>query len=650
MHSRARQTFAFSVFVFNAETRELLRDGTPAPIPSQTANLLTILLVNSGAMVTREELRAQLWPAGEVIDYDRSINRSISELRTILREHPRKPAQHIDTLPKRGYRFITPVRILPAIDIQHEETLPKPVQSTAVPAAEERGLFSFPENLPSGRSSAAIRWPKVLLWTSMAMLFLLAVGSGTYRQWRRKPVTPANRSFSLGLVPFKAVGDGAPGLAESFRSDLADSLSEIPTIQVRATHSFDNLGQEEAPAEARAQSLGIDFILFGTLTVSGDQCSLAFELVRSRDGMHLRSLRYVGRKAELATMRDHIEKDIFDKLNPSWMSSALNISHPLSPSAYASYLQGRADLADWTDDSLHRSIQAFEDALRDKPDYARAYAGEASAYYVLGERAPEGSDADFGRSRSLASKAVAIDPSLAEAHAILGNVALSKDWNFATANDELQKAVQLDPYHAVYHMWLSTLYSLERKDRLAFEQIDSAHRADPEWDAVYISEIFVAETCGDKGRADRASAMLIQRRPKWSTAHEERGLVLWSLKRYLAAINEWHSAALLDKNVDRERLEEQGVVALRKGGVVGYARLRLNAMTRRKGVSYARFDFQPAEWHAYAGDRDLALLEIKSLVDHHAMEALQIPSNPAFEGLHQEVQFNDAVKRLGLPN
>src|SRR5580658_4072871 len=132
MGKSAGRTFAFSAFVFHTGTGELLRAGKRLRIPDQAARLLALLLENPGSMLTRDQLKAGLWPEGEVLDYDHSIHRVVSQLREILRDRSSKSTQLIETLPKRGYRFIAPVREILDREAAPATSLPSPIQSVEV--------------------------------------------------------------------------------------------------------------------------------------------------------------------------------------------------------------------------------------------------------------------------------------------------------------------------------------------------------------------------------------------------------------------------------------------------------------------------------------------------------------------------------------
>lgn len=431
--------------------------------------------------------------------------------------------------------------------------------------------------------------------------------------------------------------------------NLADVLSQSPEIETRAVHSFDHVGQDESQALSRAQQLGVEALLFGKFTVVGNQCQLRLELVRSRDGVHLSSFQYSGTLEELAAISDRVERDLFARLHPYRKAATLNLGRPANAKAYEAYLRGRGYLQQWTDESLLKAVSAFQEAVAEDPSYARAYAGLASTYFVLSQHGTVGAVQNLEKCRTFAAKSVALEPNLAEAHAMLGQAALYIDWNFPLAEEQLHNAITLDPDHAIYHQWLAVLYGVEGKHTLSLDEMDKAHAADPNWAPLYMTDIFLAGIAGNFERSNHSADQLLRLMPGWSLAHEQNAMNLWAQGGYSKAIGEWREAAVLEKNADRIRLEDRGAEALKTGGVPAYARLRLQAIATRKGISHEEQDFVPSEWHAYSGEWELVLTELEHLVAQRSPSALQISTNPAYKPLHHDPRYISLIRRIGLP-
>jgi DNA-binding winged helix-turn-helix (wHTH) protein/tetratricopeptide (TPR) repeat protein/TolB-like protein len=653
MGKQSGRRLSFSAYTFDTETGELARAGRRCHIPDQAARLLAALLENPGAMLSRDELKNVLWPDGEALDYDRSINRAISQLRSILRDHSSKSSPLIETLPKHGYRFTGTVEeVLPettaplqVAQIERESISTEPATDSALPS---NALPPQPESTSAGASVARpkshwSRWRVGLAVVGLGCLILAGVGIYAMRP---RPMTP----LTLGIAAFETDGDGAPALADSFRLNLADVLAQSPQIETRSVYAFDHLGSDENTVVNRAHQLGVDMLLFGKFRVRKDQCELRLELVRTRDGVHLSSFQYSGSREELAAITDRVERDLFEHLRLGTKRAVLQLDRPENAAAYAAYLRGRALLSAWTDDSLLQAVSAFEDALRLDPGYARAYAGLASTYFLLAQHGAGNTSQYLEKTRQAATRALSLDPDLPEAHAMLGQVLLQKDWNFPAAESHLDHAVELDPNHAIYRQWLSVIYGEEGHFQQALDQIDKALAADPGWAPFYITEIYLAGSSHEYERAERAATILLSKMPNWPLAHEQAACLYWQEGKFQFAIAEWRRAAELDKNVDRMKLEDKGAVALRTGGVRAYAKLRLSAISSGKGISYPEEDFDPAEWHAYAGQYDLALQDMEQQVRTRTRASLQITTNSAFVPLHGNPRYEALISRIGIPS
>jgi Tfp pilus assembly protein PilF len=350
----------------------------------------------------------------------------------------------------------------------------------------------------------------------------------------------------------------------------------------------------------------------------------------------------------LAAIRDKVQRDIFTRL-----LLAANLRKPVhgnteDPRAYEAYLRARYHLSQWTDDSVTKSLQEFESAVADDPNFAKAYAGMASAHFILAEHEAEPKQESFRKLKQLAEKAIALDPSVAEAHAMLGQIALNQDWNFPLAEKELRQAVELEPNQAIYHLWFSVLLCVQDRFEESLHQIDLAHTADSFWPPVYMTEIFLSGAARQYPRSIDSGKKLIALMPEWPLAYDQLGLTLWYAGRYTEAINAWRKMASLEKDAARLNLEDRGMEAFRRGGVPAYAQVRIDAAKSGVHWLHAENDFDLAEWDVYAGLQEQALAALEAKVARRDPGALQMAVNPAFESLHQDPRFVALLSRVGL--
>jgi Tfp pilus assembly protein PilF/TolB-like protein len=437
-------------------------------------------------------------------------------------------------------------------------------------------------------------------------------------------------------------------LAESFRLDLTDAISQLPAVQVRAAHSFPKGKRDDTGIPTLAQNLKIDTLLFGKFTVQGDECLIQFELVRGRDAIHLASLQYRGTKNELASIRDKAQRDIFTRLALASDTKPDLHGNTEDPRAYEAYLRARYHLSQWTDESVLKSLQEFESAIAEDPNFAKAYAGEASAYFVLAEHEAKPKQESYRKLKQLAEKAIALDPSIAEAHAMLGQIALNQDWDFPLAEKQLRQAVELEPNQAIYHLWYSILLCVQGRFDESLHQIDLAHSADSFWPPVYMTEIFLAGAARQYARSIDSGEKLITLMPDWPLAYDQLGLTLWYAGRYTEAIDSWRKMASIENDTARLNLETRGLEAFRRGGVPAYAQVRLEAAKSGAHWAHVENDFDLAEWYVYAGSREQALAALENKVARHDPGALQMAVNPPFDGLHQDPRFLALIARVGL--
>jgi Tfp pilus assembly protein PilF/TolB-like protein len=476
-------------------------------------------------------------------------------------------------------------------------------------------------------------------------LALLVLSSFAFWRWQRARAHPTAAVPSvptLAIPPLEPEGDDATRLAESFRLDLVDSLAQLPGLKVLSAHAFTSAPRDTADVVRLAHSQPADLLLLGKFEVKDGLCLIDLELVRSADFGHLATFHYQGTQAEFRHLLTRAQQDIFMRLHLNATPSAA-LKATSNPQAYEAYLEGRRSLIERTDESLNASVASFKKAVAIDPKFARAYSGLASAYMILAARDsfPDG----YQMARGLALHALELDPSLAEAHAILGCIAMSKDWNAHEADRELGRALELDPDEASYHLWAATLYNFEGRFEDSLRQIDLARQEDPYWPPVYETEVGVAANAGEKKRLATAAELLLKLTPAWPLAHRQIAASYWIAGLHKDAIEEWRTLARMESDSDGVLQEEAGLEALRTHGPTAYAKLRLRAMDRSPGQSDP---YELAEWCSYAGDTERAFALLQTLIVHRDPQAVAVSIDPAFAPLHRDPRFPAMLSAAGL--
>jgi DNA-binding winged helix-turn-helix (wHTH) protein/Tfp pilus assembly protein PilF/TolB-like protein len=630
----------FHPFSFDMELGRLATRGHPVHIPEQNVRLLVFLIQKSGTIATREELREVLWPEGAPFDEQQAINKAVSQLRTALRDDPTSP-RYIETIPRRGYRFCAEIK---RADPENpaEATFSVRSYDTAVPLAA-----AGPLGAPTAESRAASRaWllssRTIALLSGALLLVLASAGFWRWERTRPHPASAAPTVPTLAVPPLEPEGKDATRLAESFRLDLVDSLAQLPGLKVLSAHAFTSAPRDPKDVAQMARTQTADLLLLGKFEVKDGLCLIDLELVRSADFGHLATFHYSGSPAEFRHILASAQQDIFMRLHLRATLSATTES-TANPVAYEAYLEGRRSLIERTDESLNKAVASFKRAVEIDPKFARAYSGMASAYMILAahDTFPDG----YQMARGLALHALELDPSLAEPHAILGCIAMSKDWDAAKAERELRRAVELDPDEASYHLWAATLYNFEGRFDDSLKQVDLARQEDPYWPPVYETEVGIAANAGQEKRVITAAQLLLRLTPAWPLAHRQIAAAYWVAGLHEDAIVEWRTLSQMESDPDGVHQENVGLEALRIQGPVAYAKLRLRAMDRSPSQNDP---YELAEWCSYAGDNERALGLLQSLISHHDPQAVAISIDPAFESLHTDPRLRAMLSAAGL--
>ena len=468
---RAPGWYRFGLFEVDERRGEVRKQGLRIRLRGRPFDILLILLEKPGEIVTREDLRARLWAADTFVDFDHGLNTSVNRLREVLGDAADSP-RFIETIPRKGYRFIAPVDVLAVRDIVTPAAAPALPAPPSAPDAGSR-VDAVSGRSTSGRSRA--------LRFALAAVFVAITTALIWIGIRPASSSGAGGRMRLAVLPFENLS-GDP--EQEFFSDgfTEEMIAELGSLEpsrlgvIARTTSMRYKGTQKDVGQIGAE-LGADYVLEGSVRRAADRLRITAQLVEAKTQTRLWSESYDRQVADVIGIQTEVAMAIAQSLTPA-LSSRGAITPRAAPSSFPAYeltLRGRFFREQATEASTRKAIDYFQQAIALDPAYAPAYAGLGDGYRLLG--APgwevEKPDTLLSKARASADRALALDPSSADAHAVMSMVHFTYDWDLAAAEREIKEAIRLNPSLSKAHQYYSgILTAAARPD----EAIAEAHR------------------------------------------------------------------------------------------------------------------------------------------------------------------------------
>lgn len=486
MMNRVKSLYEFGKFRLNPAERLLLRGNKPVALTAKVFDILTVLVENSGHLLEKDELMQAIWPDTAV--EEGNLARYVSTLRKALGENGQH--QYIETVPKRGYRFIADVKVVEAAEedsVFHEQTSAQVIieheeetnarrkfrAETALHAkAQANALVSR-----QGRRQALIAGAATIV-----MMAGVAYWWTTIRTWQ---TVTRSQIKSIAVLPFKQLGEGETdelvgfGMADA----LITSIGSLNRIEVRPTSAvFKYIGAEPDIVSA-GRELKVDALVEGSIQRIGDRRRVTVRLVRARDGKLVWAQTLDGSIKDLFELQDEMSKGVAVALSlhpEDEQKNLLTKRYTKSTEAYDAYKIGRYFWNKRAPDDLKKAVEYFEQAIAKDSNYALAFAGLADSYALLGDYGVAPAREVFPKMKAAAARAVEIDDHLAAAHTSLAYAKRLCDWDWQGAEREFKLAIQLNYSYATAHHWYSEyLAGMGRFDE-ALEEARRAEELDPQ--------------------------------------------------------------------------------------------------------------------------------------------------------------------------
>ncbi len=492
-----KRVIRFDGWVVDFETGGISKDGNTARLQDQPLQLLDELTQRPGEVVTREQLIARLWPTG-VVEFDTGLNTAMRKLRIALGDDPDTP-RYIETLPRKGYRFVAALEPEPAPSRPTLSDLPLQPTESETDALNSRRASD--RRAPLRRLALGLG----SIAAAAVLAFIAWRMPGKWFETRPAPKAGLPTIVVLPLVDMSA-GQNEQPLCDGLTDELSNWLAHIPTLRVVARTSAFAFKGENKDVREIAKALDATHVLEGSLRRSGQQLRVTVQLIEAQNGLHIWSDTYAMPIGDIFLIEDTVSRSVAEALHLKLGADTPEIwaqRQPQKMEAYELYLLGRSRQRERTGDDNLKSIEYFRRAIAADPDYALALTGLSESLLngiALNKMPIEEVTLEV---EPLINRALALKPTLSDALAVKGWL-LSKQYRFDEALGLLQKATRFNPNDAVSHRILGDLYDRSANPTKALEHFSTAARLDPLDFISHVLRCLALTDLGDYAEAGQA--------------------------------------------------------------------------------------------------------------------------------------------------
>jgi TolB-like protein/DNA-binding winged helix-turn-helix (wHTH) protein len=621
----------FDDFELNIRAGELRKNGVRLRLRGQPLQVLEMLLNGAGDLVTREELRAQIWPADTFVDFDHALHNAIARLRDVLGDSAEKP-RFIETLPRRGYRFIAPVdrlkgSLMPAV--------PLSVPAGSPPVAEDR---------PRRRVPAVF---------ALALLIFAAAGLAS---WRLRAATDHTSAAappgSIAVLPLDNLsGDPSQDyFVDGMTEQLITDLAQVGSLRVTSRTSVMRYKGTKKPLQEIARELNVDAVVEGSVIRSGQRIRVTAQLLQASTDRHLWAQTYDRDLGDVLRLQGEVAQTIAERVRAQLtprQQAIFRSARPVNPEAYEDYLRGRYYLENQfaLAGPLRMAKSYFEQSAQKDPQFASAYSGLALAYIFLGfygngQLSP---DQAYRQAKEAAQKSLQLDNSNGEAHYALALLSSQFDWDFKTAEREFADSIALAPsYSCAHESHALFLAGLGRRSE-ALEELGNIGQLDPGPGSMSVISGAYYQL-RDYPKLVEVSRQAVTSFPNEWTMHRELGIGYEATGQPAEAMAEYQKAfKLSEDNLDATAFLAH---AYAEAGRRGEAEKILAGLLRKSQTAHVSPYFIAT---IYAGlhDNDRAFSFLEKAYQEKSPDLLwHLKADVRLNSLRSDPRFQDLLRRI----
>ncbi|HKP46849.1 MAG TPA: winged helix-turn-helix domain-containing protein [Pyrinomonadaceae bacterium] len=646
MSSNSYRFYEFGPFRIDASERVLFRGNDLVPLTPKAFDLLLVLVRSEGHVVTKDDLMKSVWPDSFVEEANLSHN--VYKLREALGESG-NGEKFIQTLPRRGYRFIPKVVQVPS----DTETLIVQEHSRAHIVIEEDddGVEKLSTAAPATDSGSRFLKPAVIALVLVALIGA-AVAAIYYRRTpASSPAVAAAPVRSIAVLPFKPLvaGERDESLELGMADTLISRLSAISGLKVSPFSAVRRYTKLEDEVSVAGSELNVDAVLDGSIQKAGDRVRVSVRLVRVNGGQVIWAEQFDERLTDIFSVEDSIARRVGNQIAPRLNGeeqAKLTKSRPANTDAYLAYLKGRYFFRRFNPADNLKAGQFFNEAVAKDPNYAVAYSGLCDYYAVAAINNWQPALEAFPKARAAAQKALSLDDSLAEVHTTMGAISMFYDLDWSAAEREFKRAIELNPnYPESYEVYSYLLSCTGRLD----EGIEMAKRGlevDP------LSVALSDDVAGAYYWAHRFDEAIAQSKKSIDLDSNHAAAYLFIGESYELKGNYSEAIAAYQKSIS---LSERTTNLL---GFLGHAYAlsgrrndALKIVAELTNMSHRTFvsPYDLALVYTGLGDNEKAIEQLNRAYTERAGWIVSLKIEPIFDPLRSDPRFIDLEKRMNFP-
>jgi TolB-like protein/DNA-binding winged helix-turn-helix (wHTH) protein len=669
MTKAVKQLYEFGPFVLDPGERLLRHGAARMELPPRAFDTLVALVENNGRLLEKDALMRTVW--GDTVVEENNLSQVVYLLRKALRDGE-DGSRYIETVPKRGYRFVAGVREVQAeVSGNGREALDHaiaPSFSNGNPgdtfAATAAGKLAFHDNPPPQSASGASHveppttqgaggsvWTKGLLGGLAIIIVVALIGAAGWRQGLLGEAGPGPIR-SVAVLPLQNLSNDANQeyFVDGMTDELITDLAQIRELKVVSKTSIMQYKGTRIPLPQIGRELGVDAVVEGSVLRSGDRVRITAQLIRTATDRHIWAAAYDGDLKDVLSLQARVAEAITDevKLNlTAEESGRLRRGHAVDPEAFDLYLRGRYALNQRNIPGFQKAIEYFNHAIEKDPNFALAYSGLADSHTLLvlyGEGPP-----NMAQAKAAAEKALELDGSLAEPHTSLAAVKILQEWDWAGAEQEFQRAIDLNPNFAQAHHWYGNLLlGPEGRHDEAVAELQRAQELDPLCLIINADSGFAYYLAGRYDLALQAYQKVLATNPNFIPVH----FYLSQYYRQTGQYDLWLKETVENGQLAGSSSQMQSLRQLyRQGGFRGVMEEMakpggLSRLTNREDLNVEACS--SAQANALLGRNQRALDFLEKCNRQAGIALIYVKVDPVWTNLRPEPRFQALLRSMGL--